>query len=33
MRKVGTTNKTHLYDYERANTFETAIIMKSCDSF
>ncbi len=26
--EVGTTNKTHLYDYERAVTAETAIIMK-----
>jgi L-seryl-tRNA(Ser) seleniumtransferase len=26
--EVGTTNKTHLYDYERALTPETAIIMK-----
>jgi len=28
LREVGTTNKTHLYDYEKALTPETAIVMK-----
>lgn len=28
LKEVGTTNKTHLYDYEKAVTPETAIVMK-----
>jgi len=28
MREVGTTNKTHLRDYERAITFDTAMLLK-----